>query len=103
MVSAMSNIVIIQGDTYEAELEIIGLTDLSVIEKCVFTCSYLQLCKELQANENGKNELKLSHEETEKLKACVSDFDITVYLKDENVATVIYRAKVKVLEKNNKC
>ena len=37
----MNEIKIIQGDTYEAELEINGLEDLSVIEKCLFSSSYL--------------------------------------------------------------
>lgn len=98
----MNDIIIIQGDTYEAELTINGLDTLDVVEKCIFSCKYLDLCKECEKNETTFR-LYLSPEETQALTPCKSDYDITLYFTDSNVATVIYGGTIQIYPKKNNC
>lgn len=98
----MNDIFIIQGDTYEANLNIVGIESISVIEKCVFSCQYFGICKNLEKSENAFK-LHLSPSETEVLKIGKSDYDITLFFTDDNVATVIYGGVIQVLPKKNKC
>lgn len=96
----MNNISIIKGDTYEADLTIVGLENLEVVDKCVFSCKYLKFCKDLEKNENTFR-LYLSPDETKLLNPCKSDYDITLYFTDRNVATVIYSGTIQIYPKNN--
>ena len=98
----MNDIFIIQGDTYEADLTIIGLESIDVVEKCVFSCKYLCVCKELQKGESTFK-LYLSPQETAALTVGKSDYDITLFFMDDNVATVIYGGNIQVFPKKNKC
>ena len=100
----MEEIKIIQGDTYEAKMRCIGIDDLSIIEKIFFSCKDLEVCKEIKYDEEvGSYVLKFTPEETAKMRACVSDFDITVKFVDSNKHTPIYRKKIIVLRKVNTC
>ena len=98
-----NEIVIIQGDSYEAELDIKGLIDVSVVEKCIFSSNYLGVCKMLElSDDESKYILKFTPLETNNMKNGISDFDITLFFKDTNVATVIYKGDIKIFDKKNK-
>ena len=100
----MNEISIIQGDSYEATLEISGLTNVSIVDKCVFSSSYLGICKELNlsSSDEAKYILSFTAEETSKMEPSISDFDITIFFTDDSVATVIYQGKIKIFNKKNK-
>lgn len=96
------DIVIIQGDTYQANVTVEGVEDLSVIENVYFSCSKLNLTKELSFDQDTTTYvLLLSSEETSALKAMTTDFDITVKFFDSKVKTGLYRGKIIVCDKNN--
>lgn len=97
-----SDIVIIQGDTYQANVTIEGVEDLSVVEHVYFTCSKLDLTRELLFDsETETYVLLLSSEETSALKPITTNFDITVKLVGEKLKTGLYRGALIVCEKNN--
>lgn len=99
----MNGINIIQGDTYEAELEVEGLDDISLIEKCVFSCCFLKFSKELTKSIDNKFLLEFTPEETAAMKVGFSDYDITLYFFNGAVATTIYKGNIQILPKQNKC
>ncbi len=95
-----SDIVIIQGDTYQKNVSIDGVF-LSSIEGVYFSCGKLNLSKKLEWDESiNKFVLLLTSEETQSLKPIVTDFDITVKIIGK-VTTGLYRGKLIVAEKNN--
>ena len=98
-----NEIIIIQGDSYQAELNINGLVDISVVDKCIFSSDYLGICKALELSSDlNKYVLKFTSEETSKMLPSIASFDITLFFKDTNVATVIYKGDIKILDKKNK-
>lgn len=97
-----NEIEIIQGDSFEATLTINGLADFSVVSKVCFASNYFNVSKTL-TQEGESFVLKLTPNETMQMKVGISDFDITLTFNDDNVATVIYRDKIRVLPKVNKC
>lgn len=96
-----TDIVIIQGDTYQKNVIIEGVyTD--IIEGVYFSCGKLNLTQKLSFNSQFNHfELILSSEQTATLKPVVTDFDITVKLQNDKVTTGLYRGKLIVLDKNN--
>lgn len=100
----MDEIKIIQGDTYEAKLKCTGIEDFSIIDKIFFSCADLSVCKEIKYDEEaGSYVLKFTPEETAKMPACITDFDITVRYTDSNRFTPIYRKRIVVQRKVNAC
>jgi len=96
-----SDIVVIQGDTYQKNVSIEGVF-LESIESVYFSCGKLNLEKELYYDESiNKFVLLLTSEETKNLKPIVTDFDITVKIIGK-VITGLYRGKFIVAEKNNR-
>ncbi len=95
-----TDIVIIQGDTYQKNISVTGVF-LSSIEGVYFSCGKLNLSKKLEFDEIlNKFVLILTPEETSSLKPIVTDFDITVKLLDK-IQTGVYRGKLIVAEKTN--
>ena len=100
----MDEIRIIQGDTYEAKLRWTGIDDVSIIEKVVFSCKDLGICKEVRYHEEeGAYLLKFTHEETIAMQPCDTDFDITITYTDKTVQTPIYRKRIIIQRKVNLC
>lgn len=97
-----NEIEIIQGDSFEATLTINGLTDLSAVSRVCFASDFFGISKPL-TQEGDNFVLRLTPSETIQMKVGISDFDITLTFYDDNVATVIYRDKIRVLPKVNKC
>ena len=97
-----SDIVIIQGDTCQKNVFIEGLEDLSSIDSVYFSCSKLQLERELTYDQDIKAYvLLITADETSKLKPMTTDFDITVKIGSSIIKTGLYRGKLYVLDKNN--
>ena len=96
-----SDIVIIQGDTYEKHVSIDGVF-LSAIESVYFSCGKLNITKQLNYDGSiNRFVLTLSSDETKTFKPVVTDYDITVKLNGDKVTTGLYRGKLIVAEKNN--
>ncbi len=96
-----SDMVIIQGDSYQKNVYIDGVF-LSAIEGVYFSCGKLNLSKKLDFDDANNNWfLLLTPEETEILKPVVTDYDITVKFNGNKVQTGLYRGKLIVSEKNN--
>ncbi len=96
-----SDIVIIQGDTYQKNVIVDGVF-LSAIEGVYFSCGKLNLSKKLEFDGSiNKFVLILSSEETASLKPVVTDYDITVKFEGNKVQTGVFRGKLIVSEKNN--
>ena len=96
-----SDIVIIQGDTYQKNVLIEGVL-LDAIEAVYFSCGKLNLSKQLPFDSSLQRfTLILSHEETQALKPIVTDYDITVKLFGDTIRTGLHRGKLIVLDKNN--
>ena len=96
-----NEITIIQGDTYQAKLTVKGLDSTQYVDKCVFSCCYLNIKKEMEIKDNSFL-LKFTPEETMAMKNCETDYDITLSFVDESIDTVIYGGKIKVLLKKNR-
>lgn len=96
-----SDIVIIQGDTYQKNLIIEGVM-LDAIEAVYFSCGKLNLSQEMPYDENiNRFVLLLDSDVTKNLKPIVTDYDITVKFFDDKVRTGLHRGKLIVSEKNN--
>lgn len=98
----LQEIKIIQGDSYYAEVEIVGLADYQTIEQLYFSCNFLGICKELRGG-GSEWELEMSAEETEAFKVGKGTFDLTAVFSGNNVATVIYNNSLEILPKINRC
>lgn len=100
--TCQTDIVIIQGDTYQANVTVEGVEDLAVIENVYFSCSKLEMTKELTFDpETETYVLLLSSEETSALYPQTTNFDITVKFFDSKIKTGLYRGKLIVCDKNN--
>jgi len=96
-----SDIVIIQGDTYQKNVLIEGVL-LDAIEAVYFSCGKLGITKQLEFDHSLQRfVLKFTHDETTLLKPIVTDYDITVKLFGNNIRTGLHRGKLFVLDKNN--
>lgn len=96
-----TDIIIIQGDTYQKNVSIEGVY-LDSIEGVYFSCGKLKLSKKLPYDSTiGRFTLILTSEETTALKPIVTDYDITVKFFDSKIRTGLYRGKLIVSEKNN--
>lgn len=96
-----SDIVIIQGDTYQKNVLVEGVL-LDTIEGVYFSCGKLNISKELTFDENlNAWVLLFTHEETQSFKPIVTDYDITVKLFGNNIKTGLHRGRLQVSEKNN--
>ena len=96
-----SDMVIIQGDTYQKNVSIDGVF-LSAIEGVYFSCGKLNLSKKLELDDSTNCfALKFTSEETKQLRPIVTDYDITVVFQNDKVQTGLYRGKLIVAEKNN--
>lgn len=98
----LQEIKIIQGDSYYAEVEIVGLADDQTIEQLYFSCNFLGICKELRGG-GGEWELEMSAEETEAFKVGKGTFDLTAVFSGKSIATVIYNNSLEILPKINRC
>lgn len=100
----MDEISIIQGDSYEAKLRFSGISNNSVIESVMFSCSKLRKCKYVDFDEESQSYLlRFTPEETANFEPCVTDFDITIKYTDKNVQTPIYRKTITIFRKVNLC
>ncbi len=96
-----SDIVIIQGDTYQANVTVEGVQK-EAIEAVYFSCSKFDLSRELTYDDDTDTYvLLLSSEETKALVASTTNFDITVKLFDQKLKTGLYCGKLIVLKKTN--
>lgn len=92
---------IVQGDTYQKNLTIIGVGQ-SLIEDVFLSCSKLNLCKKLTYNSKyDKYMFRLEPHETSALKPITTDFDITIKFTNSDARTVVYRGNLVVLPKTN--
>lgn len=92
---------IIQGDSYQRNIKIMGI-DSSLIEEIYLSSSKLELKKKLTYNKClQKWVFKLTPEETKNLKSISTDFDITIRCVSDDIFTVIYKGTIKVLPKSN--
>lgn len=96
-----SDMVIIQGDTYQKNVTIDGVF-LSTIEGVYFSCGKLGISKKLSFDEStNRFVLLLKSNETSEFKPIVTDYDITVKFFDDSIRTGLYRGRLIVAEKNN--
>ena len=102
MLANFEEIKIVQGDTYYAEVNVIGLATEQSVEKMLFSSNFLGICKELTGS-GSHWELELTAEETEAFRVGKGTFDMTVTMSGETVATVIYNNPLEILPKTNKC
>ncbi len=92
---------IVQGDTYQKNVTIMGI-EQSLIEDVFLSCSKLNLCKKLTYNtEYDKYMFRLEPHETSALKTITTDFDITIKFTNSDTRTVVYRGNLVVLPKIN--
>ena len=99
----MEEIKIIQGDTYTAKMNCIGI-DNTLISKMIFSCNKLGVCEDILYDESAKcYVIKLTPDKTASMAEGVSDFDITANFKDGSVRTLVYRKKIIVQRKVNTC
>lgn len=97
-----SDIVIIQGDTCQKNVFIEGLEDLSSINSVYFSCSKLEMERELTYDQDIEAYvLLITSDETSAFKPMVTDFDITVKIGTSVIKTGLYRGKLVILDKNN--
>ena len=93
-----NEIIIIQGDSYQAELDINGLIDVSVVDKCIFSSAYLGICKALTLSSDlNKYVLAFTSEETNNMLPSIASFAITLFFKDTNVAPWIYKGDIHIM------
>lgn len=96
-----SDIMIIQGDTSQINITVEGVPH-EAIEKVYFSCSKLDIVKELTYDTDiNKYVLLFSSEETSSMNKIITNFDITVKLFDQKIKTGLYQGKITVSEKNN--
>lgn len=90
---------IIQGNTKKILVKVTKGTDL--IEKVYFSSKYLNIVEECQKIEEGKYLISFDSDTTANWKPGKATFDITVTLKENQVATPIYNDVIVVLKKEN--
>ena len=99
----MEEIKIIQGDTYTAKMNCIGI-DNTLISKMIFSCNKLGICEDILFDKSVNcYVINLTPDKTASLAEGVSDFDITAKYKDGSVRTLVYRNKITVQRKVNTC
>lgn len=96
-----NDITIIKGDACFRDVIITG-AEPEIIEGVYFTCSDLQISKNLEYDSERKCYcLRLESEETAQYNVMVTDYDITIKFFDDSYRTVIYRGKMSIMEKHN--
>lgn len=93
---------IIQGDNFNSNVLIDGLSDTRIIQKIVFSSKKFNLKEELIEEDDGTYTLIIPSEKTKNLEVGVGDYDLTVIFFDNSIQTVVYRGKLCILEKVNK-
>lgn len=98
---------IIQGDTYRNAYTFYDKDNNVItnehIANVYWNCDRLNYQQVLTYNvEDSSWVFYLSSTETEDVSYCKTDYDLTLYFRDEQVATEIYRSELRVLEKKNK-
>lgn len=104
-----NGITVIQGDTFEAILTIDGLCCLSAgdipvtVDKCIFSAKSRDLKIDLFHLKEDSDEFSLviPADITRNLEPGASTYDITLYLSDGTVKTVLYNQGILVLAKDN--
>lgn len=98
---------IIQGDTYRNAYTFYDKDNNIItnehIANVYWNCDRLNYQQVLTYNEEDSSWVfYLSSNETKLFSYCKTDYDLTIYFRDEQVATEIYRSELRVLEKKNK-
>lgn len=97
-----NSIQIVQGDTYEAYLEVPEITDTSIVSQCLFSSANWNICQSMPLNGNNWD-LTLTAAQTTQMAVGIGTFDITLTFTDNTVATVIYEGRLQILAKRNVC
>lgn len=93
---------IVQGDTYNCEIEIQGL-DIFLIENIYFSCEQLNICKKVEFDEELQvYNLTFNSQETENFKNGVFNYDLTFKFFNDSIRTVQYKSTITILKKTNK-
>lgn len=96
-----SDILIIQGDTCQINVEVEGV-EKEFIEEVYLSCEKLNLVRALTYDQTiEKYVLVLSSEETKNFTPIITNFDITVKIVGNKIATGLYKGKIIIAEKNN--
>lgn len=98
----MNTIEIIQGDTLDLEVSILGLEEYDLVNNIYFTSEKLGIKKELTKISNDTFILNFTSEETKNLQKGIYSYDLTIYFNEEKVDTTIYNGSIIVFEKENK-
>lgn len=95
----MYTIEIIQGDSHSEIVEIVEGAEL--IEKLWFTCAELGIQKQLPKIDDTHYMISFTKEETREYKACVTTYDITTDLNDDQRQTKEHNGILKIKKKGN--
>lgn len=98
---------IIQGDTYRNAYTFYDKDNNIItnehIANVYWNCDRLNYQQLLSYNEEDSSWVfYLSSNETKLFAYCKTDYDLTLYFRDEQVATEIYRSELRILDKKNK-
>lgn len=90
---------IIQGDTHSVTVTAESGADL--IEELYFTSKYLGISQRLAKINDTQWLITFDADFTCDCKVCLTSYDITAKLKDNQVNTVVYEDKIRILKKEN--
>ena len=90
---------IIQGDTLNLTITVEAGAEL--IEELWFSSKYLNISKQLTKINDTQYLATFDAEFTCDCKTCLTTYDITAILKDNQVSTLVYQEELQVLKKEN--
>lgn len=101
MITGKPDIVVIQGDSYNKNVEIKGI-DLANIEGVYISCSQFNVCQKLIYDLMlEKYVFSLSSAVTKEFVPKVANYDLTIKFTDSKIKTLVYKARFVVLAKTN--